>query len=149
MRSILKVKVKSLFWVHVQAQSSALQTFDKYLPWSLGLSSPSRYPSQLPWEYTDAQTQLDATAYKSALAGTYFAPRSRVAMKREVTCSGRGTGRELNPGLDLDPDPETCILPLDQLAAILQSYCMFSLHSIYFSYPVFNRPRSERHLSYY
>ena len=32
------------------------------------------------------------------------------------TTSSR-TGRVLNPGLDLDPNPESCTLPLDQLAA--------------------------------
>ena len=33
------------------------------------------------------------------------------------TTSSR-TGRVLNPGLDLDPNPESCTLPLDQLAAV-------------------------------
>ena len=34
------------------------------------------------------------------------------------TTSGR-TGRVLNSGLDLDPNPESCTLPLDQLATLL------------------------------
>ena len=34
------------------------------------------------------------------------------------TTSSR-TGRVLNPGLDLDPNPESCTLPLDQLAAMI------------------------------
>ena len=64
--------------------------FDKYLPWSLGLYTPYPfgYPAQLPGECTAAHTQLDATAYKSALTGTHSAPGSRAAMQREVPCSG-------------------------------------------------------------
>ena len=37
---IVKHRVKSLFWVHIQAQSSALRTLTKYLRWSLNFSSP-------------------------------------------------------------------------------------------------------------
>ena len=42
---------------------------------------PSRLPAQLPGEYTTAHTQLDATAYISALTSTHF------LLGREKQCS--------------------------------------------------------------
>ena len=39
------------------------------------------------------------------------------ALLRGTTSSH--SGRVLNPGLDLDPNPESCTLPLDQLAALV------------------------------
>ena len=81
----IKVKVKSLFWVHIQAQSSALQTLTSTFPghWAFYCPYPSGYPYQLPGGYTAAHTQLDATAYKSALTGTHF------LLGREKQCSGK------------------------------------------------------------
>ena len=49
-----KVKVKSLFWVHIQAQSSALQTLTSTIlsHWACTVHIyPSRSPSQLAGEY--------------------------------------------------------------------------------------------------
>ena len=81
---------------------------------------PAGHPPELPGEYTAAHTQLGATAYKSALTGTHL------LLGREKQCSvkclaqghsERRTGRVLNSGLDLDPNPKSCTLPLDQFVA--------------------------------
>ena len=81
---------------------------------------PYGYPSQLPGEYTAAHTQLGATVYKSALTGTHL------ILGREKQCSvkclaqghNKQTHRQgIEPGTDLDPNPESCTLPLDQLVA--------------------------------
>ena len=101
--------------------------FDKYLPLSLGLHTPYPfgYPSQLPGEYTAAHTQLGATAYKSALTGTplcSWVERSNAAWSALLRgTTSRRIGRVSNSGLDLDPNPESCTLPLDQLAAGMPS----------------------------
>ena len=85
-----KVKGKVTVFSPHPASELCSADFDKYLPWSLGLYTPYPfgYPSQLPGEYTAIHMQLGATAYKSALTGTHFAPGLREAMQREVPCSG-------------------------------------------------------------
>ena len=130
-------KVKSLFWVHIQAQSSALQTLTSTSPghWaftlhihldihlnSLGVYSrshatwrhglqiwPHRYPLRSWVERSNA-------VWSALLRGT----------------TSRRTGRVLNSGLDLDPNPESCTLPLDQLAtAVLRPVYTGIYTSIY------------------
>ena len=66
----------------------------------------------------DYRMQLGATAYKSALTAT----RLLLCWESNAAWSGlrRGTTSQctsqvLNPGLDLDPNPESFTLPLDQL----------------------------------
>ena len=81
---ILEHKIKSLSWVQIQAQSSALQTLTSTFPghWAFPVRIyPSGCPSQLPGEYTAAHIQFAATAYKSALAGTHL------LLGREKQCS--------------------------------------------------------------
>ena len=80
-----KVKVKSLFWVHIQAQ---------YLLWSLGLSSP--YISI--WIYISTPWGVCSRSHATWCHGLQICPHR-------------------DPGFDLDPAPESCTLPLDQLAA--------------------------------
>ena len=50
------------------------------------------------------------------------------ALLRDTTSSR--TGRVLNPGLDLDPNPESCTLPLDQLAAVILRINLGRLDSV-------------------
>ena len=98
--------------------------FDKFLPWSLGLYSPhihldfhlnslgsiqplarnlaprlTNLPSQLP---ISSWVETSNAAWSALLRGT----------------TSSRNGRLMNPGLDLDPNPEFCTLPLDQLTAI-------------------------------
>ena len=82
---MVKVKVTSLFGVHIQAQSSALQTLTSTFPGHWAFYCP--YPSR------------SNAAWSALLKGT----------------TSSRTGRVLNPGLDLDPNPESCTLTLDQL----------------------------------
>ena len=80
----VKVKVKSLFQVHTQAQSFGLQTLTSTYPghWVFPVRIyPSRYPSQLSGEYTASHMQLGATAYKSALTD------KRLLLGLEKQCS--------------------------------------------------------------
>ena len=122
MPPFIKVKVKSLFWVHIQAQSSALQTLTSTFPGhrvftlhiqldihlnSLGSIQPltrnlaprlTNLPSQVP---ICSWVERSNAAWSALLKGT----------------TSRRTGRVLNSGLDLDPNPESYTLPLDQLAA--------------------------------
>ena len=131
----LKVKVKSLFWVHIQAQSSALQTLTSTFPGhraftlhiqldihlnSLGSIQPltrnlaprlTNLPSQVP---ICSWVERSNTAWSALLKGT----------------TSRRTGRVLNSGLDLDPNPESCTLPLDQLAAKLGLSKLWSADAI-------------------
>ena len=119
------MKVKSLFWVHIQAQSSTLQTLTSTFPghWaftlrihldihlnSLGSIQPltcnlaprlTNLPSQVPTLLLGREKQCSV---KCLALGT----------------TSRRTGRVLNSGLDLDPNPEPCTLPLDQLAAAIR-----------------------------
>ena len=122
-RCKVEVKVKSLFKVHIQAHSSALQTLTStspdhwacYSPYihldihlnSLGSIQPltrnlvprlTNLPSQVP---ICSWVERSNAAWSALLRGT----------------TSRRTGRVWNPGLDLDPKPESCTLPLDQLAA--------------------------------
>ena len=98
--------------------------FDKYLPWSLHLSSP--YISI--WISISTPGRVYSCSHATWRHGLQichhrypFVPGSREAMQCEVRALLRGTSRRtvkvLNPGLDRDPDPESCTLPLDQFAA--------------------------------
>ena len=97
--------------------------FDKYLPWSLGLYSP----------YIHFDIHLNSPGSIQPLTRN-LAPRLTNLRSRVPICSwversnaawsallkgttSRRTGRVLNSGLDLEPNPESCTLPLDQLAA--------------------------------
>ena len=97
--------------------------FDKYLPWSLGLYNPYIHldihlnsPGSIqpltrnlaPWlTYLPSKVPICSWVERSNAAWS--------ALLRGTT-SGR-TGMVLNPGLDLDPNPASCTVPLDQLAA--------------------------------
>ena len=97
--------------------------FDKYLPWPLGLYSP----------YIHLDIHLNSLGSIQPLTRN-FAPRLTNLPSQVPICSwakrsnaawsallrgktSRRTGRVLNSELDLNPNPESCTLPLDQLAA--------------------------------
>ena len=82
-QTLKKGEVKSLIWVQIQAQSSALQTLTSTFPghWAFTAHVSIWLPSQIPGEYTAAHMQLGARAYKSALAGTHL------LLGREKQCS--------------------------------------------------------------
>ena len=48
------------------------------------------------------------------------------ALPRGTT--SRRTDKVLNPGLDLDPDPNSCIIPLDQLVATIYIHIHIHIH---------------------
>ena len=123
------LKVKGKFTVLSPHPGSELccADFDRYLPWSLGLYSPyihldihlntlgsiqplkrnlaprlTNLPSQVP---ISSWVERGNAAWSALLRGT----------------TSRCTGRVLNQGLDLDPYPESCTLPLDHVAALLLS----------------------------
>ena len=113
-----KVKVKSLSLVHIQAQSSTLQTLTSTFPghWAFTLhihleihlnSLGSIQP--LTRNLAPRLTNLPSWVERSNATWS--------ALLRGTT--SRRTGRVLNSGLDLDPNPESCTLPLDQLAAAI------------------------------
>ena len=65
-------------------------------------TTASNLPSQVP---IHSLVERSNAAWSALLRGT----------------TSRRTNRVLNPGLDPDPNPESCTLPLDQLAATKQT----------------------------
>ena len=98
--------------------------FDNYLPWSLGLILPIAVwiTISTPWGVYSHSHATWRHGLQICPHRYPFPPRSREAMQRELLCSG--AQRIVAPagyqttGLDLDPNPESCTLPLDQLAAV-------------------------------
>ena len=133
---ILKHKEKSLIESTSRLRALLWRLWQSIFPghWTFPVRIyPSGYPSQLPGEYTAAHMQHGDTAYKSALAGTHL------LLGREKQCSvkclaqghnGRRTSRVLKPGLDLDHDPDSCTLPLDQLATNIIWYSIYVTNAL-------------------
>ena len=107
-------KVKSLFWVHIQAQSSALQTLTSTFPghWAFTVHISTWISISTPWGVYSHSHAARRHGLQICPHRYPFAPGSREAMQRDVPCSwgtrSRRTGRALNPSLDLDPNPESC-----------------------------------------
>ena len=114
MYEMAKSKVKSLFWVPIYAQSSALETLTSTFPSHVAFTIHISIwiPSPLPAEYTAAHTKCGATAEKPALTGTHL------LLGREKQCSVKCLAQEptqrqcFEPGSGLDLDPESHTLPL-------------------------------------
>ena len=101
-------QVKPLFWVHIQAQSSALQTLTSIFPghWAFTIHlsitrnlAPrlTNQPSKVP---IYSWVERSHAVWSALLWGT----------------TSRPTGRVLNSGLDKQRNPESYTLLLDQLA---------------------------------
>ena len=94
--------------------------FDKDLPWSLGLYHSVYIHLEIDLNSLGSIQPLTRnlaprlTNLPSQVPISSWVERSNAAWSALLRGpTSRGTGRVLNPGLDLDPDPESCTLPLD------------------------------------
>ena len=114
-----------MFWVHIQAQISALQTLTSTFPWSLGLYNPYIHldihlNSPVSIQPLTRNLAPRLTDLPSQVPICSWVERSNGSVKCLAQGHNERTHRQgiLNLGLDLDPNPESCTLPLDQLAAV-------------------------------
>ena len=120
-------KVKLLFWVHIQAQRSALQTLTNISLIIGPLQSiyPIGYLNSL--GSIQPLTRNLATRLSNLLSQVpicSWVERSNAAWNALLKdTTNRRTGMVLKSGLDLDPNPEPCTLPLDQLATQQSLLC--------------------------
>ena len=111
------IKFSHFFSSHPGAELSS-EYVDKYLPWSLGLSSPHIFiwiSISIPLTCNLATRLINLPLQVLICSWIEWSNAAWSALLRGTT--RRCTGRVLKPGLDLNPDPESCTLPLDQLAA--------------------------------
>ena len=89
-RWLLELKVKSLFWVHIQAQNSALQTLTSTFPghWAFTVHISIWIFISTPWGVYSCSHATWRHGLQICLHRYPFPPGSREAMQREVPCSG-------------------------------------------------------------
>ena len=87
---IVKGKVKSLFWVHIQAQSSALQTLTSTFPghWAFTVHISIWISIPTPWGVYSRSHATWRHGLQICPHRYPFPTGSREAMQREVSCSG-------------------------------------------------------------